>query len=281
MGARSCSTDFASCPRLQDVNTDLQITSPQIMVDIDRDKAATLGVSADQIESALDAAYGAQQVSTIYTPSNQYWVILEVDPQYQRDPTALGLLYVRSTKGQLVPLGLGGQRPARRWGPLTVNHLGQLAGGDHLVQHEARRLAQRRGGRGREGHARAARARHRERDVPGHGAGVPGLAAGAGDAAADHDPRDLPGARHALRELHPPADDPVRPAVGGRGRAAHAAALPDGAQRLRLRGHDHADRHREEERDHDDRLRPRRRARRRRRRPRRSTRAVCCASGRS
>jgi HAE1 family hydrophobic/amphiphilic exporter-1 len=112
-------------PSLQDVNTDLQITSPQVTVEIDRSKAATLDVTADQIESALGAAYGAKQVSTIYTPSNQYWVILEVDPQFQRDPTALGLLYVRSTKGQLVPLAsVSSVRPGV--GPLTVNHLGQL-----------------------------------------------------------------------------------------------------------------------------------------------------------
>ncbi|HET9539345.1 MAG TPA: efflux RND transporter permease subunit, partial [Candidatus Limnocylindria bacterium] len=91
-------------PSLQDVNTDLQITSPQIVVDIDRDKASALGISADQIQTALGAAYGSQQVSTIYTPSNQYWVILEVDPQYQRDPTALGRLFVRATNGRLVPL---------------------------------------------------------------------------------------------------------------------------------------------------------------------------------
>src|SRR5687767_172424 len=91
-------------PGLQDVNSDLQITSPQIMVDIDRDKAAALGVTAEQIESALGAAYGSRQVSTIYTPSNQYWVVLEVDPQYQQDPTALARLNVRSSTGRLVPL---------------------------------------------------------------------------------------------------------------------------------------------------------------------------------
>jgi HAE1 family hydrophobic/amphiphilic exporter-1 len=112
-------------PGLQDVNTDLQITSPQITVDINRDKASALGVSADQIESALGAAYGAKQVSTIYTPSNQFWVILEVDPQYQRDPTALPLLYVRSSSGRLVPLdAVATLRPGL--GPLSVNHLGQL-----------------------------------------------------------------------------------------------------------------------------------------------------------
>jgi HAE1 family hydrophobic/amphiphilic exporter-1 len=112
-------------PGLQDVNSDLQITSPQITVDINRDKASALGVTADQIETALGAAYGAQQVSTIYTPSNQYWVILEVDPKYQQDPTALGLLYVRSISGKLVPLDtVATLTPGL--GPLTVNHLGQL-----------------------------------------------------------------------------------------------------------------------------------------------------------
>jgi len=112
-------------PGLQDVNSDLQITSPQITVEIDRNKASALDVSADQIESALGAAYGAKQVSTIYTPANQYWVILEVDPRLQRDPTALGLLYVRSGKGTLVPLAsVATMTPGI--GPLTVNHLGQL-----------------------------------------------------------------------------------------------------------------------------------------------------------
>ena len=112
-------------PGLQDVNSDLQITSPQITVEIDRNKASAFDVSADQIESALGAAYGAKQVSTIYTPANQYWVILEVDPRLQRDPTALGLLYVRSAKGTLVPLAsVATMTPGI--GPLTVNHLGQL-----------------------------------------------------------------------------------------------------------------------------------------------------------
>jgi hydrophobic/amphiphilic exporter-1 (mainly G- bacteria), HAE1 family len=112
-------------PGLQDVNSDLQITSPQLTVEIDRNKASTLEVSADQIENALGAAYGAKQVSTIYTPANQYWVILEVDPAFQRDPTALGLLYVRSARGALVPMAsVAKMTPGI--GPLTVNHLGQL-----------------------------------------------------------------------------------------------------------------------------------------------------------
>ncbi len=112
-------------PGLQDVNTDLQITSPQVRIDIDRNRASALGVSADQLENALYAAYGSKQVSTIYTPSNQYWVILEVDPQYQRDPTALSRLYVRAVGGALVPLGAVA-RITTGVGPLTVTHLGQL-----------------------------------------------------------------------------------------------------------------------------------------------------------
>jgi HAE1 family hydrophobic/amphiphilic exporter-1 len=112
-------------PGFLDVNSDLLISSPQVIVDIDRDKASSLGVTAQQIEAALGAAYGSQQVSTIYTPANQYWVIVELEPRYQRDPTALGLLYVRASSGKLVPLNAVAT-VRRSVGPLTVNHLGQL-----------------------------------------------------------------------------------------------------------------------------------------------------------
>ena len=112
-------------PALQDVNSDLQITSPQVIVDIDRDKASALGVTVDQIESALGSAYGSKHVSTIYTPTNQYRVILELDPQYREDQTALSQLYVRSGTGRLVPLDAVA-RLVPGLGPLTVTHLGQL-----------------------------------------------------------------------------------------------------------------------------------------------------------
>jgi hydrophobic/amphiphilic exporter-1 (mainly G- bacteria), HAE1 family len=112
-------------PGFLDVNSDLQIRSPQVLVEIDRDKASALGVTADQIESALNEAYGTPQVSTIYTPSNQYWVVLELLPRYQRDPEALALLYIRSNTGKLVPLSAVA-RLSRGVGPLTINHLGQL-----------------------------------------------------------------------------------------------------------------------------------------------------------
>jgi hydrophobic/amphiphilic exporter-1 (mainly G- bacteria), HAE1 family len=112
-------------PSLQDVTTDLQIKNPQVSVQIDRDRATSLGVTVQQIEQALYDAYGSRQVSTIYTPNNQYWVILELLPEYQRDPSALNLLYLRSQKGNLVPL-TSVASASNDVGPLSVNHSGQL-----------------------------------------------------------------------------------------------------------------------------------------------------------
>ncbi len=112
-------------PSLQDVTTDLQIKSPQVLVTINRDQASSLGVTPAQIEGALADAYGSSQVSTIYTPTNEYWVIMELEPQYQRDPNALSLLYVRSSSSRLVPLNaVATLTPSV--GPLTVTHLGQV-----------------------------------------------------------------------------------------------------------------------------------------------------------
>ncbi|MCE5244010.1 MAG: efflux RND transporter permease subunit, partial [Desulfobacteraceae bacterium] len=116
---------LAELPGLQDVNSDLQITSPQVMVDIDRQKALAVGVTPKQIENTLYSAFGTRQISTIYTPTNQYKVILEVEPEYQKDPSALSLLYVRSSNGRLVPLE-SVARLSQTIGPLTVNHSGQL-----------------------------------------------------------------------------------------------------------------------------------------------------------
>jgi HAE1 family hydrophobic/amphiphilic exporter-1 len=112
-------------PQLQDVTSDLQIKNPQMNVEIDRDKASSLGVTAGQIESALGASYGSLQVSTIYTPTNQYQVITEVEPQYQRDPSSLSMLYIRSSSGKLVPLDTV-TKLSQDVGPLSVNHQGQL-----------------------------------------------------------------------------------------------------------------------------------------------------------
>src|SRR3984957_10766502 len=112
-------------PGLFDVNTDLQIASPTVKVDIDRDHASTMGVTADKIENALYDAFGQREVSDIYTPTNDYQVLLELLPRYQLDPAALHLLYIRSDVGKLVPLDAV-TKPRDTVGPLSVAHLGQF-----------------------------------------------------------------------------------------------------------------------------------------------------------
>jgi HAE1 family hydrophobic/amphiphilic exporter-1 len=152
-------------PQLLDVTSDIQTKNPQLNVDIDRDKASAVGVTAQQIEDALNDAYGTRQISTIYATSNEYQVILEVKPEYQQDPSALGRLYIhatagpataspvaqvqsamaapspvvvnsftppagltqpnQTTTGRLVPLSTVATF-ARGVGPLLVNHLSQL-----------------------------------------------------------------------------------------------------------------------------------------------------------
>jgi HAE1 family hydrophobic/amphiphilic exporter-1 len=116
---------FRELPGFQDVTSDLQVTSPEVLVDIDRKKASALGITAAQIENTLFNAYGSRQISTIYTPTNQYQVILEVEPRFQKDPSALSKLYVRASGGRLVPLDTVATI-TQRIGALTVNHNGQL-----------------------------------------------------------------------------------------------------------------------------------------------------------
>ena len=112
-------------PQLQDVTSDLQAKNPQLSVVVDHDKAYALGVTPDQVSNALYSAYGMRQISTIYSPNNEYYVIIELLPQYQSDPRQLSLLYVRSNTGKLVPLDTVAKL-VPSVGPLTVNHLGQL-----------------------------------------------------------------------------------------------------------------------------------------------------------
>ncbi len=112
-------------PQLDNVTSDLQIKNPEIRVELDRDRAAALGVSPRQVDEALYDAYGSRQVSTIFTPNNQYWVVMELLPQYQRDVSALQLLNVRANTGALVPIGTVA-RLTPALGPLSVSHSGQV-----------------------------------------------------------------------------------------------------------------------------------------------------------
>jgi hydrophobe/amphiphile efflux-1 (HAE1) family protein len=112
-------------PELQDVATDQQIASPHIMVEIDRDAAYRLGLSLSLVDQTLYDAFGQRQIGTIYTSSNQYKVILEVQPQFQNDTSALSRIYLTSSTGARVPLSAIA-RFQRKIEPLTVNHQGQF-----------------------------------------------------------------------------------------------------------------------------------------------------------
>ncbi|MFD2264673.1 efflux RND transporter permease subunit [Lacibacterium aquatile] len=113
-------------PGVADVSSDLRIRSPQAVVDIDYDRASALGLSTDTIRSTLYSFFGTRQVSTIFTSSNDYPVILEVERKFQEDPAGLGKVYVRSDNGTLVPMETFAT-VRRAVGPLSVNHQGQLA----------------------------------------------------------------------------------------------------------------------------------------------------------
>jgi HAE1 family hydrophobic/amphiphilic exporter-1 len=123
--SRNMKKALAEVPGLEDLTSDLAVTSPQVDVQIERDKAAALGVTASQIENAFYDAYGPRWVSTIYAPVNEYKVLLEVAPQFQADPAALSLLYFKSAAGPVVPLDTLAHTH-QVIGPQTVNHHGQL-----------------------------------------------------------------------------------------------------------------------------------------------------------
>ncbi|HNV60070.1 MAG TPA: efflux RND transporter permease subunit, partial [Rhodoferax sp.] len=114
-----------SDPLFRDVTSDAQLRSLQAQLNIDRDRANALGVSIEAVRSALFAAFGERQVSTIYLPTDSYQVILEVAPQAKLDESAINNIYVRATSGTLVPLG-SFTKVERTVGPTSINHVGQL-----------------------------------------------------------------------------------------------------------------------------------------------------------
>ncbi len=116
---------MSSMPELLDISSDLQISTPQIDLELDRDQASKLGVSIDQLENVLYSAYGTRQISTIYADDDQYKVLMEIQPDKRSTPEALSLLYIRSESGQLVPLDSLLKKKIVA-GPLSVNHTGQL-----------------------------------------------------------------------------------------------------------------------------------------------------------
>src|ERR1700736_1668240 len=123
--AQALEQEIAKIPGIQDVTSDLQIQSPQVNVEIDRDKAASHQVNAQQIENSFYDAFGPRWVSTIYAAVNEYKVLLELKPQYQADPNALSLLYFKSNSGSLIPLNTLA-RVKEDIGPQAISHYGQL-----------------------------------------------------------------------------------------------------------------------------------------------------------
>ena len=170
-GAAALERRLGQVDGLADVTSDLQIKNPQVRVEIARDRASALGIDVNQIESALYNAYGARQVSTIYTPNDQYWVVMELLPEYQRDLSAMNLLHLTGRAGRLGAAGQprqggGGHRAAHRepLGPASLGH--------PLLQPRARDVHRDRGRAGGGGRAGSA-ALHREHQLRRHRAGVP------------------------------------------------------------------------------------------------------------
>ncbi len=112
-------------PGVTDVTSDMQVNNPEVHISVDRDKCSELGLTMLQVEDALDSAYAARQISTMYTPTNQFWVIIEVSPEFYCDPSVLRQLFVRAGPGKLIPLDtIAKIEPGV--GPLLVNHIGQF-----------------------------------------------------------------------------------------------------------------------------------------------------------
>ncbi|MCX8111163.1 MAG: efflux RND transporter permease subunit, partial [Syntrophorhabdaceae bacterium] len=118
-------TKMKAVPWITDVNTDVKLNSPKVYINVDRDKASALGLTMGQIQNAFFAAYGSKKVSTIYAPLNEYYVILEVQPEFKSDPNGLSYLYIQSKDGRLIPLNTVATL-VETTGPISVNHTGQL-----------------------------------------------------------------------------------------------------------------------------------------------------------
>lgn len=113
--------ELGKLAQLRDVTSDLQITNPQLTIDLDKDKAAALGITEEQLRNALYTQFGTRQIATLYTPTNQYAVIVEAQPRFQRDAGDLGRVYLRTTSGSVVPLETVAEI-RRTVGPLQIAH---------------------------------------------------------------------------------------------------------------------------------------------------------------
>ena len=246
---------IARLPGLQDVTSDLQIKTPRVNIVLDRDRAAALHLNWNTISSTLYDAFGPQFSSTIYAPTNQYRVLLEMLPKYQQHTDGLDMIYLKSDTGEH-----GSARaPWPSWWPMPARRAFRTPASCPRSPSPSRSSPAR----------RSARPPTRLKTPPKPLCRPPSPATFQGTAKVFQDsmqqhghPADrghrggLHRARRAVRKLRPPAHHPLRPALGRLRRAAHPDPLQGGSQHLFLRRPDHADRHREEERHHADRFRP-------------------------
>ena len=284
-GRRACSTELRDAARAR--RRQQRPAEPRA-ADVARDRPRhRRRASASRrrlIDDTLYDAFGQRQVSTIYTPLNQYHVVHGGRRrEFWQSPEALQDIYVQLADRRAGAAVARSRATRPTTTPLAVNHQGQFPAVDALVQ-PRRRASSLGEAVERDRGAPSARSACRPR-IRGSFQGT----AQAFQASLASQPllilaalrRRLHRARHALRELRPPDHDPLDAAVGGRRRAARAAAVPDRPQHHRAHRHHPADRHREEERDHDDRLRADAERREGKTARTRSIRPACCASGRS
>ena len=146
-------------PGLQDINSDLQLRTPQLTVDLDREQIAGLGLTVDQVQSALSSAYSARQVSQIFAPDDEYQVMMQVAPEFQQNPAALSMLYVQGARRQ-ADSAVVGRDDAPDGRPAVDQPHQSAAVGDAVVQPAAGRRARRRA-RARAGDGARRRCRRR------------------------------------------------------------------------------------------------------------------------
>ena len=250
---------LSEIPSIVDVASDLQASGRSVTVDLDRAEAARFGITPAIVDNALYDSYGQRIISTIFTQTNQYRVILDIDPKMARSLDSLNSLYLpsaSSTSGQ-TPLSSVANFVVKT-SPLQISHLKQfpvttisfnLAPGASLG--EAVEAINVGAGRNRPSAELC-------RQLPGRRPGLPVRPVERSVPARGGDCDYVYRSRRALRELHPPDHDPDDIAVSGHRRAPDAERGGRRPRHHRRHRHRAPDRHRQEERDHDDRLRARR-----------------------
>ena len=242
-------------PELRDVASDQEVAGTTLTLTFDRDQASRYGLTAQTIDDTLYDAFGQREIAQYFTQLSSYEVIMEVLPSLQEDLATLDKIFLKSSTGGEVPLSTFAKWSTTPVQPLAISHQGQFPATTISFNLGAGRGAQSGDRRNTARPERAEASRHRDHQLPGQCAGVPGVADDCAAADRGGAGRRLSDPRHPLRKLHPPDHDSVDPAFGGRRGAGDADAVPFRLQPDRADRHHPLDRHREEERHHAGRFR--------------------------